>query len=156
MLLSRNSGFIHHVVLAGSMAALSSLAPVVLLGQKNTGDWARGPNAVSHWLWGNPALKKNGFTVRHTLVGMGTHYLASLFWSGMFAWLSRHGARHAWRNAAIVSALASLIDYQFTPKRFTPGYEHLLSRKELFVVHACLAAGMALSSRSTTRRNRND
>lgn len=147
MLVTRKLSIVRETVRPGIMAAIGSLIPVLALGRKNTGHWTPGANAVSHWLWGEPSLKKVGFSLQHTMIGMGTHFLASLVWSRLFCWICKNNARHTGRNAALVSALACLIDYKFTPKRFTPGYEHHLSRKDLFIVHVCLAAGLALSSR---------
>ena len=46
-------------------------------------------------------------------------------------------------RAASVAALAAAVDYTITPKRFTPGWELVLSKGAMAVVYAAMAAGFA-------------
>ena len=42
-----------------------------------------------------------------------------------------------------MSAVAAAVDYGATPKRFTPGWEFVLSKKGMAFAYAGLAVGMA-------------
>lgn len=130
---------------SGSCASVASLIPLFLLGRKATGHWTPAPNAISHWLWGQPALHKKGCTVRHTFAGIAIHHVASIFWAVAFeARCNSHGSS-AWPTAATTSALACLVDFKMTPQRLTPGFEHHLSKRDLAIVYSCFAAGLAMS-----------
>ena len=45
-----------------------------------------------------------------------------------------------------VSLLAYLVDFKAVPKRFTPGFEHVLTRRSVYLVYWMLALSMALGS----------
>lgn len=52
--------------------------------------------------------------------------------------------RQALREGAVAgSAVAYVVDFTITPKRFTPGYEHRLDGKGMLGVYAALALGFA-------------
>jgi hypothetical protein len=42
--------------------------------------------------------------------------------------------------------LACFVDYQLTPQRLTPGFEHRLSSRAMLAVYACFAVGLAIGS----------
>jgi hypothetical protein len=42
--------------------------------------------------------------------------------------------------------VASFVDYQMTPQRLTPGFEHRLGKPEMVHVYACFALGLAIGS----------
>jgi hypothetical protein len=44
------------------------------------------------------------------------------------------------------SGVACFVDYQLTPTRLTPGFEHRLGKPELVNVYACFALGLAIGS----------
>jgi hypothetical protein len=137
--------------LAGSVASLSSAAALAVAGRIENGDAAAPVNAVSHWFWDRPALRKNGTNLRHTLTGYLVHHAASVFWATLHAraWGCRPRAKRAGpalAGAAAASAVACFVDYQLTPKRLTPGFEHRLSAGALLAVYACFAVGLALGS----------
>ncbi len=134
-------------VTSGSIAAgTSSLALATLA--MGTGKSAPQPlNATSHWLHGAEAAKVRGLDLAHTGVGYATHHAATIFWATFFeGWA---GARPATgkgdvvARALAVSALAAVVDYTITPKRFTPGWEYVLSKRAMGVVYVAMAAGFA-------------
>jgi hypothetical protein len=129
---------------SGTCASFASLIPLFILGRKATGHWTPAPNAISHWLWGKPALHKKGFTWRHTATGIFIHHAASIFWAIFFEAKHRNSSEdRIWLTAAATSAIACLVDYQMTPRRLDPGFEHHLSRRDLAIVYSCFAAGLA-------------
>ena len=58
------------------------------------------------------------------------------------------GRKHRVAGAAATSAIAAFVDFRLTPARFTPGFEHRLSRKAIAVVYSAFAVGLAMSGGS--------
>ena len=128
--------------LSGALASTAVLAAVARL----EGQGATQPlNATSHWLRGAAAARRPGVDIAHTGVGVGTHIAATVFWASFFEmWMfdrpTRDHAKVAAR-AATVGALAAVVDYTVTPRRFTPGWELVLSKRSMALVYVAMAAG---------------
>jgi hypothetical protein len=138
-------------VIAGSVASLSSTAALALAGHWENGDPAAPVNAISHWLWDRRALRQNGPSLRHTLIGFLIHHSASIFWGTLHAraWGCRPRAKElgpALAVAGATAAFAYFVDYRLTPRRLTPGFEHRLSSKSMLAVYVCFALGLAAGS----------
>lgn len=138
-------------LVAGTFASVVSAAALVAFGRRQTGSAAAPVNAVSHWLWGDAALHADRPTLRHTLVGILIHQAASVFWGVLHAraWGERPQAKQplaAAAGAAAATGIAYFVDYQLTPKRLTPGFEHRLDGPAMAGVYACFAVGLALGS----------
>ena len=114
-------------------------------------------NATSHWLNGDAAAEVAGPDVRHTGVGFATHAAATFFWATLFeAWVGRR-PRSSVRlaaEAAAMSAVAAAVDYLATPKRFTPGWEFVLTKRSMAFAYAAMAAGLAAGVSTTSKRAR--
>ncbi|MDO4592457.1 MAG: hypothetical protein Q4B46_06595 [Comamonadaceae bacterium] len=158
---TRTSRLLHEAWVAGSLASALSALALTWAGHREIRSSTAPLNAVSHWRWGNPALRKRGFTGRHTLLGYAIHHCASIWWAGIHA-IARHRHPRADQTSTVLlgalttSAVACVVDFKCTPQRLTPGFEHHLSRKALAGVYLHFAAGLALgalSSRATTSRN---
>ena len=112
-------------------------------------------NATSHWLNGEQAGDFSGTDARHTAVGYLTNHAACLFWALFFeAWQNYRPARSGGellRDAVLMSAIAAAVDYGATPKRFTPGWELVLSKAGMMGAYAALALGFAAGA-SLTRK----
>ncbi len=76
-----------------------------------------------------------------------TNHVASIFWAVFIeAWRARRrsaGPFPMLRDALIMSAVAAAVDYGTTPKRFTPGWEFVLSTKGMAVAYGGLTVGLA-------------
>ena len=136
---------------AGTVASLFSAAALMVCGRRETGSSAAPINAVSHWYWREEALYFRQTDIKHTLLGYLTHHGASVFWGALFAG-ALHG-RPAARNPGAVlagsmatSAAACFVDFQLTPERLTPGFEHRLSHRSLAAVYGSFAAGLAVGA----------
>lgn len=142
----------------GLSASAVSLAALLWRGRKDTGSSAAPVNAVSHWLWPEQALRRNSATWRYTGSGALIHVGASMVWAALFEWRRSRVRQESTVtdvlvDAAAVTAVATVVDLQLTPKRLTPGFEHRLSARSLFIVYAGFAAGLALSGALSRRRN---
>ena len=147
-------------LLAGGFASVISTAVLALAGRRESGSAAAPLNAVSHWYWGNEAFDQNKADLAHTAAGYLTHHVAATFWATLYAALASD--RPALRStpgivlgAVATSATAALIDFKFTPQRFTPGYEHRLSKDALLGVHVALAIGLAAGALALRDQYRN-
>ncbi len=83
----------------------------------------------------------------HTLIGYATHHASALFWAVPFeAWLAARPPRttiELLRDACAMSAIAAVIDYGVTPKRLTPGWELVLSKRSTAATFGAMALGLA-------------
>ncbi|MGI4801777.1 MAG: hypothetical protein ACRYG8_48650, partial [Janthinobacterium lividum] len=104
-------------------------------------------NATSHWLHGPAAAFVEKADLSHTGVGYLTHHAAMLFWASLFElWIQRHrpvAPLPLLRDAMTMSAVAAFADYVLTPKRFTPGWEFVLSKRSMAATYAAMALGLA-------------
>ena len=130
-----------------ALASLSSVAALALTAQFEGKSAVQPLNATSHWLNGEPAADVRRADLRNTAVGLATHCAAVFFWAAIFErWLAA-GPPQRRSNLALqaiaMSAIAAAVDYGATPKRFTPGWEFVLSKRSMAVVYAAMAAGLA-------------
>jgi hypothetical protein len=143
-------------VVSGSLASLFSAAYLVFAGNRSSRP-AAPLNAVSHWFFGDPALREDKPTFSHTATGYLTHHAASVFWGVLYAkaWGARPEAKEplpAAAGAITAAAVANFVDYQLTPKRLTPGFEHRLGKPEMATVYAFFALGLMAGSLLMKRR----
>ena len=138
-------------------AAALSFASAATLGAlaRAEGSGALQPiNATSHWLQGRSAGRVREADTAHTLLGAGTHFVASLMWAGVFQALRRiPRGRSAAIDAVGVSAVAALVDYGLVPKRLTPGWELAVSPAAIAAAYVAMA-GALLATAPHARRQR--
>ncbi|WP_176456884.1 hypothetical protein [Bordetella genomosp. 5] len=142
---------------SGTAASLLSTAVLMAAGRRYSDSAYAPTNATSQWLWGRPALRADGPSVRHTVTGYVVHHGASLFWAALHARATQDLPRADTPGGAMVggmaaAAVACFADYVLTPKRFTPGFEHRLPRTALFCAYLAFGAGIGLASLLWRRR----
>ncbi|MEJ7805204.1 MAG: hypothetical protein WKG03_04710 [Telluria sp.] len=135
-------------LLSGTCASLVSSLALVATGQHETGSMAAPTNAISHWIWGDKAARRNAFSLRYTLVGYLIHHASSTFWAVLFERvmgraLDKKDVPTALAASVATSAVACFTDYQLTPRRLRPGFEQRLSRPALALVYGAFALGLA-------------
>ncbi len=142
-------------LVSGSVTSLVSTAGLALLAEAE----GKGPlqplNATSHWLNGDVAATRRSADARHTAVGYATHHASCLFWAVPFAaWQAArpaHTGGELVRDAVLMAAVAAAVDYGATPKRFTPGWELVLSRTAMAGAYGTLALGLVLGTMASRR-----
>ncbi len=146
----RSPSVLRSALVSGTVATATSAAALALLAVAAGKGAAQPLNATSHWLYGDEAAAFPHADVDHTSVGYATHHAATIFWALFFeGWLARRPARSglaATGRATAVAALAAAVDYTITPKRFTPGWELVLSKRAMAGVYAAMAAGFAAAA----------
>ena len=133
------------ILASGVLGAATSTAALAVLAVAEGKAPAQPLNATSHWLNGDAAARVRRIDSEHTLVGMDTHVAATIFWAAFFeGWLVARPSRDRGeiaKRAAAIAALAAVVDYTITPKRFTPGWELVLTKRSMALVYAAMAAG---------------
>ena len=133
-------------MVSGSLASLFSAAYLAVAGWRR-GHAAAPMNAVSHWVFGDRSLQEDEPSATYTATGYLTHHAASVFWGVLYA--KAFGARPeakkplpAAAGAVAAASVACFVDYQLTPKRLTPGFEHRLAKPEMTMVYGFFALGL--------------
>ena len=134
-------------LVAGTAASVVSTTALALLARGEGKSAFQPTNATSHWLHGDHAASYREADAVHTLIGYATHHVSALFWAVPFAaWLAARPPRTVaglMGDACAMSAIAAAIDYCATPKRLTPGWELVLSRRSIAVAYGAMALGLA-------------
>ena len=134
-------------LVTGTAASVVSTAALALLARAEGKSTFQPTNATSHWLHGDSAASHREPDVAHTLIGYATHHASALFWAVSFeAWLDARPPRTSaglLRDACAMSAIAAAIDYGVTPKRLTPGWELVLSKRSMVATFGAMALGLA-------------
>jgi hypothetical protein len=144
-------------LVSGTTSSVISTVALALLGKQGAGSAFAPTNAISHWLWGDTAARRDAPSMRYTALGYLIHHVSATFWSVLF---ERYGGRLLDRRdtaatlaaATAASAVACFTDYQLTPQRLHPGYEKRLSRPALAVVYGAFGIGLAAGA-MLCRRN---
>lgn len=145
-------------VKSGAAASLLSLVALAALGRLENRS-ASGPlNGPSQWIFGRWAAHLREPSLKHTLTGILIHHVTATGWALLHE--RAFGRDKAMQTpskrlgqAALTTTVANIVDFRLTPKRLTPGFEHQLSRKSLFVVYAAFAIGLAIVGASAHRKS---
>lgn len=142
---------------SGAVASATSTAALALLARAEGQGVLQPVNSTSHWMNGQQAASFRGADIAHTAVGYATHHAATVFWAVLFErWVGARrpaGTLALMPDALVVSAIAAAVDYGATPKRFTPGWEFVLSKRSMAVAYLAMACGLAAGA-SMNRRTR--
>lgn len=131
------------------IGSLTCNAALLALARKRGLSAAQGVNCTAHWLVGPEAADIRDFDLKHSGTGIATNVAALLFWSVLYdlALGRKPGRIRAVLVTLALGPVAALADYKATPKRFTPGWELVFSKKEMGLAYAAMVAGMALGAR---------
>lgn len=145
-------------LVTGSVASALSFVGLAVAAEAEGKAPLRPINATSHWLNGDFAGLYGRADRRRTGVGYATNHAACLFWALPFmAWQRARPAGSAgalMRDGLAMAAIAAAVDYGATPKRFTPGWELVLSKAGMAGAYAALAVGFAAGASLDRRRLR--
>ncbi len=147
---------LRRALLSGTAAGATSTLALAIVARLEGKGALQPVNATSHWLNGRAAASVRHADLRHTATGVLTHYAATLFWAVLFerCIARRHPIEPLpmLGSSMAMSALAAAIDYSVTPKRFTPGWEFVLSKRAMAAVYAAMAAGLAAGALAARRK----
>ncbi|MDG0025126.1 hypothetical protein [Trinickia sp. Y13] len=132
---------------SGTVAGLGAAGAAAYGARMEGGTMCAPINAVTHYIWPERAVRERGFSVRHTLLGLGIHQAAAIFWAVLFERIVPRAPRAhpagVIAAAAATAATAYCVDYHFVPKRLTPGFEAHLGPRSMTSVYLGIAVGLA-------------
>jgi uncharacterized membrane protein YagU involved in acid resistance len=110
-------------------------------------------NTVAHIVLGSRAFYVTDAHLLVTTLGVLVHVASVVVWGILFAIvLARAEGVRLWLGALVFTAAIAAIDFLLLPKRFSPGFEESLTRVEVVVVYAVLAASLVLARRTVAPR----
>ena len=141
-------GLVNRALMSGSVASVVTSATLAVLAARAGKSPVQPTNATSHWLHGDKAGAVRQADAPHTLVGLLTHHASAVFWAFLFERLrgkrpAQSPARLA-RDAATTVLVASVVDYALVPRRLTPGWESVVSKKSIGTTYAVMALGLVV------------
>ncbi len=141
---------------SGSVASVTSSVALGALAAMEGKGVLQPVNATSHWRHGERAAVVRSPDLAHTAVGYATHHAATVFWALLFeAGIARRRPvtpLPMLGYAVAMSAVACVVDYTATPRRFTPGWEFVLSQRSMAAAYGAMAAGLAAGALLTQSR----
>lgn len=136
-------------LVSGAAASLASAAVLVWVGRSGkAGPW-RPLNAISHWVWGDAAFAQGAPSARHTVLGYAIHHTVATGWAFSYEQLAARRAAEPTASdvalaAATIATTSCFVDFAVTPHRFTPGFQHHLSKRAIAGTYAAFGVGLAL------------
>jgi hypothetical protein len=144
-----------YAVISGTNTSLAMAFALAMLARAERKGGLQPLNSTSHWLHGERAGFVTQADGEHTLVGYATHHVSAWFWALLFErWLVTRPARPVltlFRDGAIMAAIAAAVDYGMTPKRLTPGWETVLSKRAIATAYVAMALGLTAGVLVTQR-----
>lgn len=133
----------------GLVAAAATAGTLVGFG------WSRGGplqalNTVAHIVMGSRAFYVREAHAVVTSVAVLVHAASLAAWGVLFSLaMGRFRSAPVSILALLFTALVALVDFVVLPERFSPGFETVLTRAEVIVVYAVMAAAMALGGKAS-------
>ena len=130
----------------GLVAAAATAGALVGFG------WVRGApleplNAIAHVLLGSRAFYVREAHPLVTPAGLLVHILSLILWGILFSLgAGRYRGGWLWVGAVLFAIAVAAIDFMLLPTRLSPGFETVLTRGEIIVVYALMAASMGFSA----------
>ena len=142
-------------IVTSTVASAATATALMLLGRHERRGALTPLNASSHWLYGDHVGRRRRADLTHTGVGVGTHHLATMFWSLLLE--SALGPKKRTLGelavaAALTSASAAAFDYLVVPRRLSPGWELALTRNAMTGAFAAMALGLAVGAAAARTR----
>ena len=144
-----------YALCCGSMGGLAANAGVALAAlEEGRSPW-QPFNATSHWLQGNSAARLQSADLAHTVPGIMTNQAAAMFWGAIlgtyFALSPPRSNAGIFRDAAVLGALALVIDYGLLPRKLSPGWHLALSRSSVLMGFMSMSLGLGLGGVAARR-----
>ena len=130
----------------GLVAAAATAGALVGFG------WVRGSplqplNTIAHVVLGTRAFYVHDAHPLVTSVGIFVHILSMVAWGTLFSiGVKRSRGIRVWVGALVLTAVAAALDFVLLPPRFSPGFETVLTRGEVIIVYAVMAASLGMAA----------
>ncbi|MCE9557836.1 MAG: hypothetical protein K8R88_02685 [Armatimonadetes bacterium] len=141
---------LHNIVTMGLWSAVfTTVAVMVFAALEKVSVWSP-LNAIAHIFFGDEAIGVNRPVTKCLVSGTILNLGAALGWAAIAEfgyYFLKISAGHVFPTVALsaaVTVLAYITDFVIVPKRLTPGFEHVLSRRSLYLVYGVLALALTL------------
>ncbi len=139
------SNLITNILVMTAWSTVLSIGSIMMLAALEGKPPSAPVTAISHIVYGEKAIDSGRVDFLHFAIGFGLNLMAMIGWS-VIAEIGFRVLHIGPTNfigtcfiATAVSVLAYITDFYVVPKRFTPGFEHILSRCALFITYVFLA-----------------
>ncbi|HJR66841.1 MAG TPA: hypothetical protein VJ802_10450 [Gemmatimonadaceae bacterium] len=106
-------------------------------------------NAIAHVLLGSRAFYVHEAHPLVTPAGILVHLASLILWGVLFSiGVGRRRGVWLWMAAVLFAVGIAVVDFLVLPPRFSPGFETVLTRGEVIVIYALMAAAMGISAGS--------
>lgn len=106
-------------------------------------------NTIAHVLLGSRAFYVREAHPLVTPAGILVHVLSLLLWGVLFSLgAGRQRGIWLWVGAVLFAIAVAAVDFLVLPARLSPGFETVLTRGEIIVVYALMAAAMGVAAGS--------
>ncbi|HJU66610.1 MAG TPA: hypothetical protein VJ650_00080 [Gemmatimonadaceae bacterium] len=128
----------------GLVAAAATAGALVGFG------WVRGfplqpLNTIAHILVGSRAFYVREAHPLITPLGLLVHALSLVVWGALFSLgMGYRRSSWLWVGAVVFAVAVAAIDFLVLPARLSPGFETVLTRGEIIVIYAVMAAAMGM------------
>lgn len=139
--------FIHNTLVMGTWAMLFVVMSLLAVAKAERIPLWQPVHAVSHILFGDKVLHEARFHAKYWVSGFVLNAGAMYGWAVVaelgYLWLSLKAGDliTAVLMAIALTIIAFITDFHIVPKRYTPGFEKVISRYALYTVYLCLAIG---------------
>ena len=132
------------LIRSAAVAVGTTSVAILALSRRETAHPFAAFNAVSQMIWGEEAVAQDGFSLRHTVVGVACMAGALSGWATIATVLAgrRPSSARAVASGVAAAGLAYAIDYHVVPPRLRPGIERRLSPRAVELTFGALAAGL--------------
>src|SRR5687768_6410418 len=130
----------------GLVAAAATAGALVGFG------WVRGAplqplNTIAHILLGSRAFYVRDVDALVSPTGILVHTLSLVVWGVLFSLVIRASKGvWLWVGALAFTVLVAVFDFLILPARLSPGFETVLTRGEIIMVYAVMAAAIAVAA----------
>lgn len=141
---------ISNIVIMTAWSTVITIASVMALAVVERKAAVAPVNAISHIVFGESAYDSRKGDALHFVIGFVLNVMAMVGWSAVaeLAFRGLHLPVNQFSSALVVAigvtVLAYFTDFHLVPKRFTPGFEHILSRRALLMTYVFLALSFVI------------
>ena len=136
----------------GLVAAAATAGALVGFG------WVRGSplqplNTIAHVVLGTRAFYVREAHPLVTPAGILVHVFSLIVCGALFSLgVRRSRGIRVWVGALVLAAAVAAFDFLLLPPRFSPGFETVLTRGEIIIVYAVMAASLGIAAAMRTER----
>lgn len=143
---------LYNIAIMSMWSIVATMTAVTVLARVSAKPLHAPVQAVSHIVYGKRAYETNDENLTYIVVGFLLNAFAMVMWSGVTELAFRAIGMPPGNLviglivAAGVTITSFIVDFHVVPKRFTPGFEHILDRRALFITYFFLGASLFLGA----------